>query len=174
MTFDGADSPEEQLKVWSSVLHILDKCDLRLSTTKTFICPKSTAILRWVMSSGNLGACPQQVTTLSSCHPLTTVKGPQSFGGTYKVLAHVLQNAATLLSPFDDACTRRPSQDCVSCTDTKASATLQSHRTRQPYLKCQTSCGLILTNLPCVSALAPQCTWYAMENLCSLVCSALK
>ena len=32
--FCGADSPEELLKVWSTVLHILDKYNFRLSATK--------------------------------------------------------------------------------------------------------------------------------------------
>ena len=63
------------------------------------------------------------------------VKGLQSFVGTYKVPARVLQNAVALMSLLDDACTGQPSQDHVFSTDeltaalAKAQAALQSHCT---------------------------------------------
>ena len=38
-------TPEDLLSTWTKVLAQLDKCSLRLSPTKTDICPKSTTIL---------------------------------------------------------------------------------------------------------------------------------
>ena len=41
----GADTPEALLHNWQRVLQALDRCNLRLSPTKTVICPKTTSIL---------------------------------------------------------------------------------------------------------------------------------
>ena len=41
----GGDSPETLLSNLRRVLAALDHCNLRLSPTKTVICPKSTTIL---------------------------------------------------------------------------------------------------------------------------------
>ena len=46
----GADSPEALLHNWQRVLQALDRCNLRLSPTKTVICPKTTSILGWIWS----------------------------------------------------------------------------------------------------------------------------
>ena len=44
----GGDSPETLLSNWRRVLESLDRSKLRLSSTKTIICPKSTTVLRWI------------------------------------------------------------------------------------------------------------------------------
>ena len=44
----GGDSPEALLSNWRHVLESLDRCNLRLSATKTIICPKSTTIHGWI------------------------------------------------------------------------------------------------------------------------------
>ena len=54
----SGNSPETLLSNWRRVLESLDRCNLRLSPTKTIICPKSTTILGWIWSQGILAASP--------------------------------------------------------------------------------------------------------------------
>lgn len=63
----GADSPEALLHNWQRVLQALDRCNLRLSPTKTVICPKTTSILGWIWSQGRLSANPHRIAALASC-----------------------------------------------------------------------------------------------------------
>ena len=46
----GTDSLEALLHNWQRVLQALHRCNLRLSPTKTVICPKTTSILGWIWS----------------------------------------------------------------------------------------------------------------------------
>ena len=111
--------------------NILDKCDFRLSATKTVICPKSPTILRWVRSSSHVGVRRHQVATLSSCHSPTTTKS-RSIGGAYLRVFYGMR-VATLLSPLDNVCAGRPSRYGMLWTDklnaalAKAQAALQGH-----------------------------------------------
>ena len=77
----GADSLEDLLENWRRVLHALHKCNLRLSPSKTVICPKSTTVLGWIWTQGSLSASPHRIATLSSCPPPETVRGLRSFIG---------------------------------------------------------------------------------------------
>ena len=88
----GADSPEALLHNWQRVLQALDRCNLRLSPTKTVICPKTTSIPGWIWSQGRLSANPYRIAALASCALPSTVKGLRSFIGAYKVLSRVLPN----------------------------------------------------------------------------------
>ena len=99
----GADSPEQLLANWKRVLRALKQANLRLSPTKTIICPKSTTILGWILSQGSLTASPDRIAVLSNCPPPDTVRGLRSFIGAYKVLGRVLQRCSQLLSPLDNA-----------------------------------------------------------------------
>jgi hypothetical protein len=45
--FCGGDTPDEALSNWRRVLTALKQNNLRLSASKTVICPKSTTILGW-------------------------------------------------------------------------------------------------------------------------------
>ena len=47
---------------------------LRLSATKTTICPTSTTILGWIWNMGTIQASPHRIATLASCEAPTTVK----------------------------------------------------------------------------------------------------
>ena len=61
---DG-DTPEALLNNWIWVLEALDRCNLRLSPTKTVICPRSTTILGWIWSQGRLSASPHRIAVLT-------------------------------------------------------------------------------------------------------------
>ena len=107
----GGDSPETLLSNWRRVLESLDRCNLRLSPTKTIICPKSTTILGWIWSQGTLAASPHRIAVLSSCPPPQSVKGLRSFIGAYKVLGRVLPNCSDVVDPLECALTGLQSND---------------------------------------------------------------
>jgi hypothetical protein len=86
----GADSPEELLINWKSILDVLQKCNIKLSPFKTIIFPRSTTILGWIWTQGCLSASTHRIATMSSCPPPDTVRGLRSFIGAYKVLGRVL------------------------------------------------------------------------------------
>ena len=107
----GADSPEELLTIWTRVLDQLQRCNLRLSPTKTVICPKSTSILGWIWSQGKLTASPHRIAVLTTCPPPSTVKDLRSFIGAYKVLSRVLPNCSDSINPLKCSITSLQSQD---------------------------------------------------------------
>ena len=113
----GGNSPEELLKNWSSVLHALSRCNLRLSASKTVINPRSTTVLGWVWSQGKLQPSPHRVSTLAACEPPKTVGGMKSFIGAVKVMARVIQHCSALLAPLDDAIAGKASQEKITWTD---------------------------------------------------------
>ena len=113
----GGASPEDLLHTWARVLEQLDRCNLRLSPTKTVICPKSTTILGWVWSQGKLSASPHRVAVLASCPPPTTVKGLRSFIGSYKVLSRVLPDCSSVIDPLEGAISGLQSQDRLTLDD---------------------------------------------------------
>ena len=100
--FCGGNTPKEALDNWRLVLKALESCDLRLSASKTVICPRSTTVLGWVWSEGKLSASPHRISTLSTCGLPKTVKNLRSFIGAYKALSRVIpigsQNAYQAVS----------------------------------------------------------------------------
>ena len=107
----GADSPEALLHNWQRVLQALDRCNLRLSPTKTVTCPKTTSILGWLWSQCRLSANPHRIAALASCPLPSTVKGLRSFIGAYKVLSRVLPNCSNFIDPLECALTGLQSSD---------------------------------------------------------------
>ena len=113
----GADDITNLIETWRSVLEALAKCDLRLSPSKTVICPSSTIILGWMYSQGNLSATKHPIATLSSCDPPVTVKGLRSFIGTYKVLSRVIKGCSNILAPLDRYVAGRGSAERLTWTE---------------------------------------------------------
>ena len=113
----GGETPEELLYNWERVLNALDSCNLRLSASKTIVCPKTTTILGWIWSQGKLSASPHRIATLSSCKLPETVKGLRSFIGAYKVLGRVVKNCSKIIAPLDDMIAGKSSQEHLSWTD---------------------------------------------------------
>ena len=54
----GANTIDDLLTKFKLVLEALQKCGLRLSPAKTEVCPRSTTILGWIWTSGELSASP--------------------------------------------------------------------------------------------------------------------
>lgn len=113
----GGNTVEELLDNWSRVLESLQKCNLKLSPSKTIICPQSTVILGWVWSQGALSASPHRVAVLANCPPPDSVRGLRSFIGAYKVLGRVLPRCSSYISPLENAIAGCQSQEKVSWTD---------------------------------------------------------
>ena len=113
----GGNTHEELLQNWRKVLGALQRCDLKLSASKTVVCPKTTTVLGWVWSQGSIHASPHRVAALSTCIPPVTVAGLRSFIGAYKVLARVLPKCADLVAPLDDAIAGGQSRDRVVWSD---------------------------------------------------------
>ncbi|MCG7876681.1 MAG: RNase H-like domain-containing protein [Candidatus Thiodiazotropha endolucinida] len=113
----GGNTPEELLNNWLKVLQALKKSDLRLSASKTVICPRTTSILGWVWNQGTLAASPHRIATLSSCPPPDTVHGLRSFIGAYKVLGRVLPHCSQLISDLDSVVAGKQSQERINWSD---------------------------------------------------------
>ena len=114
----GADTPEDLLVNWTRILDALRKSNIKLSPSKTIICPRSTTILGWIWTQGQLSASPHRVATLSSCPPPDTVRGLRSFIGAYKVLSRVLPHCAHTIAPLETSITGLQSRDKISWSDT--------------------------------------------------------
>ncbi|CAB4018232.1 Hypothetical predicted protein, partial [Paramuricea clavata] len=114
----GADSPEELLINWKRILDALQKCNIKLSPSKTIICPRSTTILGWIWTQGCLSASTHRIATMSSCPPPDTVRGLRSFIGAYKVLGRVLPQCAHIIAPLESAIAGQQSCDKIKWSDT--------------------------------------------------------
>ena len=77
----GGNSEEDLLENFKVVLHRLRQYNLKLSFHKTVIAPKSTGILGWNWSQGQLQASLYQLSLLSGCHKPITVSAMRSFIG---------------------------------------------------------------------------------------------
>lgn len=131
----GADTPEQLLVNWSKLLACIQKAGLKLSPTKTVVCPKSTIILGWIWQQGTLRASSHRIATLSTCDPPKTVKGLRSFIGAFKALSKVIPGGARVLSPLDSLVAGAQSADHIAWSDDNiahfktAQSKLQSHQT---------------------------------------------
>ena len=114
----GADSPEELLLNWKRILDALRKSNIKLSPSKTVICPRSTTILGWVWTQGCLSASQHRIATLSSCSPPVTVRGLRSFIGAYKILGRVLPQCAHIIAPLESSIAGLQSQDKIKWSET--------------------------------------------------------
>ena len=86
----GADNPDNLLQVWESVLQLLNLNGMKLSPSKTVICPKSTEVLGWIWEQGTVLASQHRINALAVCTPPETIKGLRSFIGAFKFMSRVL------------------------------------------------------------------------------------
>ena len=111
--FCGGNSPQEALDNWRLVLEALHACDLRLSASKTVICPRSTTVLGWIWSEGCISASSHRISALATCQLPKTVKNMRSFIGAYKALSRVIPHTANILSPLETVCAGCDSSDRI-------------------------------------------------------------
>lgn len=118
----GADTVEELLSVWSRVLEKMNANGLKLSPTKTVICPKSTEVLGWTWKQGTLQATKHRLNALAECPPPEKVKGLRSFIGSYKFISRVLPYYSAMMGPLDQICAGAESSDRINWTDERITA----------------------------------------------------
>ena len=80
----GGNTLDELLSNWKRVLDALQKSSLKLSPSKTAICPRSTTILGWIWTQGVLSSSPHRVAVLAKCPPPDTVRELRSFIGAFQ------------------------------------------------------------------------------------------
>ena len=85
----GGNTITELQRDFRRLLQCLANSVLRLSDTKTTICPSTTVILGWVWHLGTIQASPHRVATLASCDRPTTVKSMRSFIGTSSTIVRL-------------------------------------------------------------------------------------
>ena len=113
----GGNTPEELIHNWTKVLQALQKCNLKLSPSKTVICPQSTTILGWIWRDGQISASPHKIAVLSTCPPPSSVRDLRAYIGAYKMLSRVLPNCANLLTGLEDATSGKESRDKLTWSD---------------------------------------------------------
>ena len=107
----GGDNMDSLLRNWEQVLYKFQTNCLRLSPTKTEICPATTNILGWVWSEGNISISPHKLSPLANCGEPKTVKGLRSWIGAYKHLKACIPKYSSLLSKLEAAVAGRESRE---------------------------------------------------------------
>ena len=127
----GGSSPEEVMKEWERVLQSLKDNGLRLSASKTTICPKSVSILGWVWEMGSISASSHRISTLATVDPPQTVGKLRSFVGSFKYLSRVMRSYSEVLHPLEEVIAGRNSSEKIAWTDNLVAA----FRRAQDHLK---------------------------------------
>ncbi|KAK6194705.1 hypothetical protein SNE40_000288 [Patella caerulea] len=113
----GGSSIQNLLIHWENVLQTMLHNNLRLSASKTVVCPVSTTILGWVWTSGSISVSPHKVNPLAICDPPKTVKGLRSWLGAYKHIKACIPKYSKLLSPLETAAAGKESKSHVNWSD---------------------------------------------------------
>ena len=96
----GGQSPQAVLEEWSKVLEALKVNGLKLSASKTIICPQLVSFLGWTWTSGSLQASPHKLSALAAVEPPKTVKGIRSYNGAFKFLSRTMKSYSDVLGKF--------------------------------------------------------------------------
>lgn len=127
----GGSTPEEAMREWERVLQSLNDNGLRLSASKTTICPKSVSILGWVWETGTISASPHRISTLATVDPPQTVRKMRSYVGSFKFLSRVMKSYSEVLHPLEEVIAGRNSSEKITWTDNLVAA----YRRSQDHLK---------------------------------------
>ena len=118
----GANTIDDLLNIWEEVLQKFAHNNLRLSASKTAICPLNCTILGWEWSRGVISASPHKVNPLCTADFPLTVKGLRSWMGAYKFLKSCIRHYSALLAPLEAAVGGKNSRDNISWTEELKSA----------------------------------------------------
>ena len=170
----GGDTIDDTLHNWRYTLSVLAECDLHLSAKKTIIAPVSATMLGWLWQAGTLRALLQRLAILSTCVIPQSVCALRVYLGVYQILAHVIPNCASFLSPLDHMAAGGDSKSSVAWTDPSSAAFRASHEhlhstEPSPFRVATINYGWPLTPPFCAGALALPytsteaaiCTWLA-------------
>ncbi|KAK3108175.1 hypothetical protein FSP39_002682 [Pinctada imbricata] len=112
----GGETIDELAENWHRVLKCLQNSELRLSASKSIVCPCTANFLGWTLSEERISASQHKISTLASCKLPETVTG-LTFLGAYKILGRVIPDCANLLVPLENAISGLQSKDAVKWTD---------------------------------------------------------
>ena len=118
----GGDSDEELLKTWERVLIVMQENGLRLSPSKTVICPSKVNILGWIWNNGTIQASPHRISALVAAEPPPTVTKLRSYIGSFKFLSKVIKSYSDIISPLEEAVAGKKSSDKVNWSDSLINA----------------------------------------------------
>ena len=118
----GGDDIPSLLRNWERVLSVFQFNNLRLSPSKSVICPISTTVLGWLWSSGNISISPHKINPLTSCAKPTTVKALRSWIGAYKHMKSCIPKYSSLLSELETAVAGKESREHITWSDALCSA----------------------------------------------------
>ena len=113
----GGNSEKDLLENFKVVLHRLQQNNLKLSSRKTVIGPKSTVILGWVWSQGQLQASSHRLSSLAECPKPQTISAMRSFIGSYRFLSKVIKNYAHILEPLESYIAGKDSKAHIEWND---------------------------------------------------------
>ena len=163
----GGQTVSELLINWERVLLRFENNNLRLSPSKTVICPITTTILGWVWSAGSIRASAHKITPLATSPPPPTVKCLRSWIGAFKHLKVCVPGYSSLLSDLEAATAGKDTKVAIDWTDEllesfhKAQAALND-------LECITiprpSDSLIITNDGAVKSGGIGAVLYVLRN----------
>ncbi len=115
--YTGGNTVAELTHNWEQILHAFEQNNLRLSASKTVICPITTTILGWIWSAGQIKPSTHKVTPLATASPPSTIKGLRSWIGAFKHLKLCIPNYSDLLSTLETATGGKESRSNVEWTD---------------------------------------------------------
>ena len=113
----GGQSVQEVTEVWREVLKRLQLNGMKLSPSKTKICPTTASILGWEWESGSIRPGNHRINALLSCDPPDTVKGLRSYLGCFKYISRVLPKYGEILHPLEDIVAGELSADKIVWTE---------------------------------------------------------
>ena len=102
---------DELINNWKEFLARLKGNGLKISSSKTVICPVQTELLGWIWKEGTLRASPHKICPLASVEPPSTVKMLRSFLGAYKQLARCIPKCSLILSDLESMAAGKQSSE---------------------------------------------------------------
>jgi len=113
----GGDDIHTLLHNWERVLRLFEQANLRLSPSKTVVCPITTTVLGWIWSAGSLSVSPHKVNPLTQCELPVTVKALRGWCGAAKHIKACIPQYSALLADFEKATAGKESREKVSWTE---------------------------------------------------------
>jgi hypothetical protein len=115
--YTGGNTMSDLLYNWERILKRFEDNNLRLSASKTVICPVKTSILGWIWSAGRIKVSQHKVSPLATAKPPVTVKGLRSWLGAYKQLRSCLPQYASFSADLESATAGQESQSHISWSE---------------------------------------------------------
>ena len=118
--FTGGNTIDEAIDNLEEMLKICNYNNLKLSSSKTIILPKTVDIMSWVWSQGGtLAPSPHRKQALLEvkAEDLVTVKDVRSWIGLYKTFLYHTPNLARIMDPFDKITSDKDSKDTITWTN---------------------------------------------------------